>query len=193
HNMVWVAVQRAGSASAPDLIQALSIDLPRLERALADLLARGLIEASETPDGRRYQSRRLVLGYDDPHGWEAAVFDHYQALVIALCTKLRLGQTHAAPTDTVGGSTFGFEVWPGHPEYENVLGFLRSLRAQGSELRRKVAAHNDAHPAPAEKTRVVAYMGQAVIGADAGDGAAGADLDDDADDLDGLDEGARQS
>ena len=110
------------------------------------------------------------------------MFDHYQALVIALCTKLRLGQTRAAPNDTVGGSTFGFDVWPGHPEYDNVLGFLRGLRAQGSELRQRVSAYNDAHPAPGEKTRVVAYMGQAVIGADAAAG--GADVDDEMDDLD---------
>jgi hypothetical protein len=190
HNMVWVALQRAGTASAPDLMQALSIDLPRLERALADLRERGLIEATETPGGSRYQSQRCVLGYDDPHGWEAAVFDHYQALVIALCTKLRLGQTHAAPTDTVGGSTFGFDVWPGHPEYENVLGFLRGLRAQGSELRRRVSVYNDAHPAPGEKTRVVAYMGQVVIGADAPEGSRDAERDDDADDLDDPNEQA---
>jgi hypothetical protein len=117
-NMVWVAVQRAGKANAQDLMHALSLDLPRLERALADLRDRGLVEGREMPGGgMEYQSQHCVLGYDDPHGWEAAVFDHYQALVIALTTKLRLGQTHAAPNDTVGGSTFGFDVWPGHPEY----------------------------------------------------------------------------
>jgi DNA-binding MarR family transcriptional regulator len=185
-NMVWVALQRAGKASAAELMQALSIDLPRLERALAELRERGLIEGGEAAGGMEYQSQRCVLGYDDPLGWEAAVFDHYQALVIALCTKLRLGQTRAAPNDTVGGSTFGFDVWPGHPEYDNVLGLLRSLRARGSELRKRVSAYNDAHPAPGEKTRVVAYMGQAVIGADAAE--AGAELEDEMDDLDDLDE-----
>jgi DNA-binding MarR family transcriptional regulator len=187
-NMVWVALQRAGKANTSELMHALSIDPPRLERALAELRERGLIEAREAPGGTEYQSQRCVLGYDDPLGWEAAVFDHYQALVIALCTKLRLGQTRAAPDDTVGGSTFGFDVWPGHPEYDNVLGFLRSLRAQGSELRQRVSAYNDAHAAPGEKTRVVAYMGQAVLGADAAAG--GADLHDDEDD--DLDEGAGQ-
>jgi hypothetical protein len=104
--------------------------------------------------------------------------------VSALCTKLRLGQTRAAPTDTVGGSTFGFEVWPGHPEYENVLGFLRNLRAQGSELRKRVATYNDAHPAPGEKTRVVTYMGQAVMGADTALSAGDAEPAGDPDDLD---------
>ncbi len=111
--------------------------------------------------------RGCVLAYGDPHGWEAAVFDHFQALVIALCAKLRLGQTHAAPTDTIGGSTFGFEVWPGHPEYDNALGLLGRLRAQGSELRQRVAAYNETHSAPPdEKRRVVTYVGQSVIGPD---------------------------
>jgi hypothetical protein len=35
----------------------------------------------------------------------------------------------------VGGSTFGFDVWPGHPEYDNVIGLLRSLRARTGPLR----------------------------------------------------------
>jgi hypothetical protein len=186
--MVWLELLRAVQALPSVWLQVVQNDHQLLEVAPAELRERGLIEAREAPGGTEYQSQRCVLGYDDPLGWEAAVFDHYQALVIALCTKLRLGQTRAAPDDTVGGSTFGFDVWPGHPEYDNVLGFLRSLRAQGSELRQRVSAYNDAHAAPGEKTRVVAYMGQAVLGADAAAG--GADLHDDEDD--DLDEGAGQ-
>jgi DNA-binding MarR family transcriptional regulator len=184
-NMVWIAVQRAGSASAPDLVHALSLEPSKIDRALADLCARGLIEARQAPDGKVYESHGCVLPYGDPHGWEAAVFDHFQALVIALCAKLRLGQTHAAPNDTIGGSTFGFEVWPGHPEYDNVLGLLGRLRAQGSELRQRVAAYNETHGAPLdEKRRVVTYVGQAVIGLDSTVNPLSNDLDDDLDDDD---------
>lgn len=180
-NMVWIAVQRAGAASVEDLRHALSLEPAKVEQALAELCARGLIEAHQTARGTEYKSHGCVLAYDDPHGWEAAVFDHFQALVIALCTKLRLGQTHATRNDTVGGSTFGFEVWPEHPEYDNVLGLLGRLRAEGSELRRRVAAYNETHPAPAEqKRRVVAYVGQAVVGAESPPSA----LDNDADDED---------
>jgi hypothetical protein len=79
-----------------------------------------------------------------------------------------------------------------------VLGFLRSLRAQGSELRKRVTAYNDAHPAPGEQTRVVTYMGQAVLGAETAGGMSGAVPDDDMaeddmaeDDMADLDEEAR--
>jgi hypothetical protein len=183
--MVWIAVQRAGSASAADLVHALSLEPSKVDRALADLCGRGLIEARQAPDGMVYESHGCVLAYGDPHGWEAAVFDHFQALVIALCAKLRLGQTHAAPNDTIGGSTFGFEVWPGHPEYDNVLGLLGRLRAQGSELRQRVATYNETHGAPPdEKRRVVTYVGQAVIGADSPVNPLGSDLDGDLDEDD---------
>jgi hypothetical protein len=179
-NLVWIAVQRAGSARPKDLMQTLSIDAERLDTALLDLCGRGLIEKRETAEGSVYESHGCVLSYEDPHGWEAAVFDHFQAMVIALCTKLRLGQTHAAPNDTIGGSTFGFEVWPGHPEYENVLGLLSKLRAEGSALRKRVAAHNESHSAPADqKRRVVTYVGQTVIGADSALGPQDVDLDED--------------
>jgi hypothetical protein len=180
-NMVWIAVQRAGAAGVQDLAHALSLEPPKIELALVELCARGLVEVEETASGTQYRSHGCVLAYDDPHGWEAAVFDHFQAMVIALCTKLRLGQTHATRSDTVGGSTFGFEVWPEHPEYENVLGLLGRLRAEGSELRRRVAAYNETHQAPAEqRRRVVAYVGQTVVDAESPSSA----LDNDADDED---------
>jgi hypothetical protein len=177
--MVWIAVQRAGEASVEELTHALSLEPAKVEQALADLCARGLVEAGQTASGTRYESHGCVLAYDDPHGWEAAVFDHFQAMVIALCTKLRLRQTHAAKNDTVGGSTFGFEVWPEHPEYDNVLGLLGRLRAEGSELRRRVAAYNEAHSAPAgQERRVVAYVGQTVVGAESPPCALDTDADD---------------
>jgi hypothetical protein len=164
NNMVWIAVQRAGGASVEELQQTLSIDGAALAAALRELCERALIRELPSARGPRYESHGCVLAYGDPHGWEAAVFDHFQALVIALCAKLSQGQTRSSRDDTVGGSTFGFDIWPGHPEYDNVLGFLARLRAQGSELRQRVAAHNAQQPIPADQLqRVVTYVGQAVI------------------------------
>ncbi len=163
-NMVWIAVQRAGSATLPELGQALSLDAASLQAAIGELCERGLIRELPGAEGPRYESHGCILPYGDPHGWEAAVFDHFQAMVIALCTKLGAGQTRSSRDDTVGGSTFGFEVWPGHPEFEAVLGFLSRLRAQGSELRQRVADYNAGHTAPSDSMqRVVTYMGQTVI------------------------------
>ncbi|HOU94121.1 MAG TPA: hypothetical protein PLU22_23885, partial [Polyangiaceae bacterium] len=109
-----------------------------------------------------------VIPLGDPLGWEAAVFDHYQAMVTSICAKLRTGRTGASPDDWIGGSTFHFDVWPGHPLFEEVVGSLRAARARASELRRRVDAHNDLHP-PDERTalRVTTYVGQTVVGGEA--------------------------
>jgi hypothetical protein len=167
YNLVWIAVQRSGRVTLDELRQITSMDTATLAPALLELCARGLLRESQGARGAEYESHGCVLAYDDPLGWEAAVFDHFQAMVTALCTKLRLGQTQASRNDTVGGSTFGFEVWPGHPEYDNVLGFLARLRAQGGELRERVSTYNAQHETPAlHARRVVAYVGQSVLGAE---------------------------
>jgi hypothetical protein len=100
-----------------------------------------------------------------PAGWEAAVFDHYQALVTALCTKLRLGRTRAVPGEWVGGSTYSANVWDGHPLQDEVLGLLQRTRDHASALRARVEEYNATHPAPVEgDKRVIFYAGQAVLG-----------------------------
>lgn len=166
-NLVWVAVQRKGRARRSELIQALSLDGSRLDNAIATLLERNLIEAHDSSEGTIYESHGFVLPYEDPRGWEAAVFDHFQAVVIALCTKLRLGQTRATPNETVGGSTFGFVVWPGHPEYDDAMGLLSEFRARAGELRRRVGLYNETHDVPLEqKRRIVTYVGQTIIDTD---------------------------
>jgi hypothetical protein len=163
-NLVWVAVQRLRPASVDDLVAALSIDAERVHAALTTLSERGLVQVNDTDGVARYDCRECVMSYDDPRGWEAAVFDHYQAMVTALTLKLQQGRTQARRDDTIGGSTFGFEVWPGHPHLDEVTGFLGELRRRGSALREKVAGHNRGHAAPAnEKIRVITYVGQAVV------------------------------
>lgn len=94
-----------------------------------------------------------------PSGWEAAVFDHYHAVVGMLCAKLRLATT-AQADDTVGGSTYGLEVWEGHPLEGEVLGTLARLRAELSGLRERVRAYNQAGQKPSNRRGVVLYVGQ---------------------------------
>lgn len=62
-----------------------------------------------------YESRSVLLPLGEAAGWEAGVLDHYHAVVGAFCAKQRNGQTRALPDDQLGGSTFSFDVWPGHP------------------------------------------------------------------------------
>lgn len=111
-----------------------------------------------------YDSETCVIEFGDPVGWEAAVFDHYQALVTALVTKLRLGKRNAALADQIGGSTFVFDLWDGHPLEQEIRGLLRSLRVIAMDLRKRLAEHNltEAKPTDAAPLRVIAYVGQTV-------------------------------
>ena len=88
----------------------------------------------------------------------------------ALCTKLRMDSVSAAPADCVGGSTYGFKVWEGHPYFDDVTGLLARLRVDVNRLREQVTAFNADHPEPAQTIRVVTYLGQTVLDSDSNDG-----------------------
>lgn len=161
-NLVWIAVQRSGPVARDALT--LPFTPSELDAAIAAAVARGHLQAEYTAEGELLRSHGCLLPYEAPEGWEAAVFDHYQALVTALCTKLRSRQQHAERDDVVGGSTFGLTVWHGHPHFDETLGLLRLFREQGSALREKVRVYNEHHAVPlGHQTKVVAYVGQYVV------------------------------
>jgi hypothetical protein len=165
-NLVWIALYRRGPSSANELAQSIPLE-PTIAREALDELSRDgrarRVEGSPEPS---YDCSGCVIPLESAAGWEAAFFDHFQAMVTALCTKLAMGVTQTSKTDYVGGSTYGFDVWPGHPHRAEVLGFLRATRERAVALREKVAAYNDEHPAAGEPERVIAYVGQTVVGLD---------------------------
>ena len=135
-----------------------------LDAALAQLVADGRL-ACETQAGEAvYRAERVFISYGDPAGWEAAVFDHYQALVTAICAKVRAGRSSAETGEAIGGSTYHLDVWDGHPLQREALGFLANMRRQAVALRSAIEQHNAAHPRPsgAREQRVLAYVGQTV-------------------------------
>ena len=93
------------------------------------------------------------------------MLDHYQAVVAAVCAKLRAGQTHARSDEVAGGSTYHLDVWDGHPLEREALGLLASVRRQAVALRSAIEAHNAQHPRPesAAAKRVISYVGQTVL------------------------------
>lgn len=163
-NFAWIAIYRYGPITRTELAEHVPAGDDALDAALARLVREGRV-ASEERDGRvLYSSAECVIPFNDPAGWEAAVFDHFQAMVTAICTKLRLGKTHAAVGEWVGGSTYSFDVWEGHPHHEAVVGFLQATRERAVALRKQVEAHNTSHPAPeGAAQQVIAYVGQTVI------------------------------
>lgn len=164
-HMVWVAVNRLAPATREELQQAVPLEDNDLDQALAELRKDSRIELSSVDGVARYTCQSCVIPLGAGAGWEAAVFDHFQAMVTALTTKLRMRSTSARAGDFVGGSTYGFDVWPGHPERDEVLGLLRRFREQAVLLRARVEEHNRSlESLPAGAERVIAYVGQTVLG-----------------------------
>lgn len=163
-HMVWVAVNRFAPASEQEILQAVPLEPEQLRRALDSLLADGRIAETLRDGAAVYACDCCVIPLGSSLGWEAAVFDHYQGMVTALCTKLRRGSLQSSKGEAIGGSTYGYDVWPGHPHYDEVLGFLSEVRAHAVQLRQKVEAYNDVNPPNESSSRVITYVGQTVLG-----------------------------
>lgn len=155
--LLWVMIYREGPLSMDELKRLVPVSDSVLHGSLSDLLARGSIQRSA--DGR-YSSRSLVLSLGTSAGWEAALFDHFQAMVKTLCMRLREGPD---PTGTLGGSTYSFNVWPGHPQEEEARTTLKAFRERCTDLRRRVQAWNEQHGLPEHYEKVVVYAGQCGI------------------------------
>jgi hypothetical protein len=162
--LVWVAVCRFGPSTAEELRRIVPLAEASLEQALDALVDSGRIEAVIRGKSRVYQGDGCVVSLGTEAGWEAAVFDHYQALVTALVTKLRHGQRSANQDDVVGGSTYSAIVWPEHPLYDEARGQLQKLRNIAADLRRRIAEHNEGLESLPEHTeRIITYLGQTLV------------------------------
>ncbi len=169
--LIWALVFRTGPAKASALTELGGLDRASVLTALERLTNTGRIEresgAGEEPT---YSASGFSVPLGTPSGWEAAVFDHYHAVVRTICAKLRQSGGKSSSADVVGGSTYSFEVWAGHPLEERVLASLNRFRTEYSELRRLVREHNERSERPAECRRVIVYGGQCAWEERDGDG-----------------------
>ncbi len=154
--LVWQAVYRAKHATVEQVASTTRLAEDAIKAALPALLADGRVELSSEGG---YTSSRIDVPVGQSHGWEAAVFDHYQALVAAVCAKLSAGETRAEHGDLTGGATFSLDLWRGHPMEEEVLGTLKSVRAQLENLRDRLDEVNAQKGQPPDE-RLVFYFGQ---------------------------------
>lgn len=162
-NVVWIAVHRYGPVTRDELVELTRLDGAPLDDAIASLVEDSRVERRSGEDDTTYVSTDYFIPYDTPHGWEAAVFDHFQTVVTSVCTKLAEGQTRALPADTMGGSTWAFDIWPGHPLEGEVLAMLREIRQRTTELRERVDAERPNRPSGVSNRRVLFYAGQTVL------------------------------
>ena len=159
---VWVTVYRSGPIAREQLLEQLRIEPEALDRALSGLLAERRIQQQSRDGTSVFCTESCYISGSEPEGWEAALFDHYQSVVGAMCAKLAARGQPGAPTSRIGGSTFSFDVWPGHPHAERVLALLERTRSELSQLWDELRAHNQRVGRPAEYERVTFYFGQNV-------------------------------
>ena len=163
--LVWLTVYRKGPISAADVVEVARLPESECARALAELVDEGKVssaEAEAVDGGVRYSASRFEVLVGESHGWEAAVLDHYQALVTSVCQKLTERGPMARPADTTGGSTWSLDVWPGHPLEQEAKGTLRRVRKEMEDLRHRIDEHNAGIEAEAQRERVIVYLGQSV-------------------------------
>jgi hypothetical protein len=166
-NLVWIAVARHSPIARSDLAELVPMTEAQLDQALDRLVRDQRVGVESGGAQPKYRSPACVIAVGEPAGWEASVFDHYQAMVIAICAKLRRGGKRSQHGEAIGGSTYGYDVWRGHPLHDEVLGFLEATRARARELRARVDQHNAGSSCAEEQRRyVVFYVGQAVIEGD---------------------------
>lgn len=166
-DVICLAVHRAAPATIGDVAATLSMDPEALRPWMNQLVGQGrLAVVASSASEARYTSNGCVIPLGEPQGWEVAVFDHYQAMVTAICSKLRLGRQRTSSSDLIGGSTFSYTVWPGHPHYDEATQFLARFRREGAALREKIATFNADNPLPEDvgddcrPMKVIVYAGQ---------------------------------
>jgi len=165
--VVWVVVYRSGGIQREALQRELSVDAEALHDALATLEAQGLVERSGEGESPAYRASTFLVPVGAEHGWEAAVFDHYQAVARAIANKVTRGRPHSAQDDIVGGATLTFDLGPDHPYRDQVMGLLKHVRAEVNDLWNQVQGHNAENPIPEEaKTEVSFYFGQSTVSHD---------------------------
>lgn len=163
--LAWVLVYREGPLT-DERLQGLLGRSPAVCNAVAQrLLADGRVQRDATG---ALSAKNFTIPLGASSGWEAAVFDHVQAVVQTICQRLRQASLEADPSPSIGGSTFSFDIWPGHPLEQSVKAQLSELRARVGALRRQVDEHNREHGVPEHYQQVVTYLGQCLIEHEAG-------------------------
>jgi hypothetical protein len=161
--LAWVLVYREGPLSEAELAARVSRSMHELKAPLERLIADGRVQ--RTRDGG-LSALDFVVPLGASAGWEAAVFDHLQAVVQTICQRLQqatASEPTRAPPACIGGSTYSFDVWPGHPLEAEVQRQLQELRTRLGELRVRVDGHNKKTRLPCEYEQVVTYVGQCIL------------------------------
>jgi hypothetical protein len=161
--LLWAVIYREGPIALDGLVHQAHLDEETVTAALTRLVDGGRVDSAKNGEETVYSARNLVVPLGAPAGWEAALFDHFKAMVNTITGKLRNSRSAPDLSDRVGGSTWSLDIWSGHPLEEEVYGTLGRLRIMLSELRARVDEVNADGVGPRESKRVVVYAGQCII------------------------------
>lgn len=153
----WVLIYRHGPLDEAELARMLRRD------DVSEIVERLTSSGRAQRAGDQLVARDFVIPLGSSQGWEAAVFDHFQAVVQTVCQRLSRSSLDGEAKEPVGGSTYSFDVWPGHPLEAEVKGQLASFRARAGELRSRVEAYNRTHGLELNHQQVIHYGGQCVL------------------------------
>jgi len=160
--LIWVTVYRQGPLSAARITELTGLKPNACEEALRELALSGKVKSVQAEGGTFFASDAFDVPLGTMQGWEAAVLDHFQAMIGAILRKLALGPTPPGQPELVGGSTWSLDVWAGHPLEQTAKGTLSRVRAELEDLRRRIDETSEKAPTPDAIERVVVYVGQNV-------------------------------
>lgn len=157
-NMALGEIYRNAGVQRSALASALRAEEEQVDHAVEQLLGDGRAVQDES-GALRAATFQIPVGAEA--GWESAVFDHFQAVAVAIVSKLSLVAGGSRAAEAVGGTTLRFELHDAHPLRDEVLGLLDRVRASTDELWARVGEYNDAHAHDAERRyKVSFYFGQ---------------------------------
>ncbi len=161
--LLWSLIFSHGPIEPEQLAQLAGVSVETLAEPIRRLTGAGRVETRKSPGAVQLYAERFYIGEGAEEGWEAAIYDHYRAVVRTMCNRLESEDVREQFRGSIGGSTFTFDVGPGHPMESEVLGLLERLREQCRDLRERVARHNQEHGRSSRGENVVTYVGQSVL------------------------------
>ena len=170
--LIWVYIYRHDEVTLIELAAKLRQTEAAIEPIIDRLILEGKLLANSHIDEKgageiRYKSRTCSVPVGDKQGWEAAVYDHFQAMAKAVANKLNQYGACSDYSDHIGGATLSFDLYPGHPQEAEVLSLLKRYRDDINLLWQKVVTTNQQVDHPQEPLngnpfKVTFYMGQNV-------------------------------
>jgi hypothetical protein len=151
--LVWAVIYREGPLYRETLKQVVGLADKELEGCLTRLKEAGRIYERPKRDRTLLCSATTVPDLDTSEHWEAAVFEHYHAVVRALTTLLT-----KPGAESTGAATLTFNLWAGHPMAVDVERLFQGMRAEATALRSRIDAFNATQP-PRRHERVNVYLG----------------------------------